>query len=132
MALVVIAEDDDDIRNIMVRVIRRGGHDVVEAADGGAALVAVRKHRPDALVTDIDMPVMTGAQLCAAVRADPDLRDLPVIFVSGTLFPGDTRPADAGATATLTKPFLPRQLLACLEKALAAGHQQGQPPAACP
>lgn len=128
VALVVVAEDDDDIRSIVVRVLRRSGHEVVDAADGAAALEAVRLHRPRALVTDLDMPVMSGAELCAALRADPELCDLPVIFVSGSLLPGDTRPAEAGATAVVTKPFRPRDLTDALEQALAAGHQHSRSP----
>ncbi len=132
VALLVVAEDDADIRSIMVRVLRRGGHEVVEAADGAAALEAVRAHRPEAVVTDIDMPAMTGAELCEAIRADDGLRDLPVIFVSGSLMPGDTRPVDAGATAMLAKPFKPADLTGCLDKALAGGHRHGAPPMSCP
>lgn len=132
MALLVVAEDDDDIRNIMVRVLRRGGHEVVEAVDGVAGLEAVRRRRPDAVITDIDMPAMNGSELCLAIRADDTLRDLPVIFVSGSLMPGDTRPADAGATAALAKPFKPGDLTACLDRTLAAGHRQGQAPATFP
>ena len=77
MALVVVAEDDDDIRSIVVRMLRRSGHEVVDAADGAAVLEAVLLRRPQAVVTDIDMPVMTGAELCRALRADQDFRHLP-------------------------------------------------------
>lgn len=132
MALLVVAEDDDDIRTIMVRVLRRGGHEIVEAADGAAALEAVRRRRPQAVITDLDMPVMTGAELCLAIRADDELRDLPVIFVSGSLMPGDSRPADAGATAILSKPFRPADLTGVLDRALADGHEQGRSPAGWP
>lgn len=128
MAVVVVAEDDDDIRTIIVRLLRRSGHEVVAAADGAVAFEAVRLRRPEAVVTDLDMPVMTGAALCQALRADQDFCDLPVVFVSGSLVPGDTRPADAGATAVLTKPFKPKDLTDILDGVLATGHQQGQPP----
>jgi CheY-like chemotaxis protein len=123
VARIVVAEDDDDIRDIMVRVLTKGGHAVTEAADGAAALYAMRQEPPDAVMTDVDMPVMTGIELCQAIRADARLRDLPVIFVSGRLLPGDTRPADVGATSVLPKPFTPAKLLACLDEALGAGER---------
>lgn len=123
MTVLVLAEDDDDIRAITARILRRAGYDVVETADGAAALEAVAAHRPTALVSDIDMPVMSGIELCLAVRADPATRDLPVIVVSGSLTPGDTRPQQAQATAIVSKPFLPRELVACVQKAIEAGHQ---------
>ncbi|MFF5079403.1 response regulator [Actinoplanes sp. NPDC000266] len=132
MAAVVVAEDDDDIRMITVRLLRRAGHTVEEAPDGQAALELVRQVQPDVVVSDIDMPRMSGVQLCQAIRADPTTADLPVIFVSGSLLPGDARPAAAQATAILRKPFKPAELLACLDKALTSGHEPGQEPSQCP
>jgi CheY-like chemotaxis protein len=131
MALVVVAEDDDDIRMIIVRLLRRAGHTVAEAPDGQAALELSGAVRPDAVVSDIDMPRMSGVGLCQAIRADPATATVPVIFVSGSLIPGDTRPNDAQATAVLSKPFKPGELLSCLDKVLATGHQPGQEPTTC-
>jgi CheY-like chemotaxis protein len=84
------------------------------ASDGAAALEAVRKHRPDVVVTDVDMPRMTGLDLCRAIRADALLKHIPVVLASGSMLPGDERAAEVGASATLLKPFLPAQLLACV------------------
>lgn len=121
MATLVLAEDEDDIRMIAARILRRAGYTVIETMDGAEALEAVREHRPAAVVSDIDMPVMSGVGLCLALREDPATEDLPVIFVSGSLTPGDTRPAEAGATAILSKPFLPRELVTCVQGALGQG-----------
>jgi CheY-like chemotaxis protein len=124
-ALLVLAEDEDDIRMLAARILRRAGFTVIEATDGAAALAAVREHRPAAVVSDIDMPVLSGVGLCRALRADPETSDLPVIFVSGSLVPGDTRPRQARATAVLLKPFLPGDLVACVEGVLRDGHRDG-------
>ena len=132
MATIVLAEDDDDIRTVTERVLRRGGHTVVATPDGAAALQAVREHRPDLVVSDIDMPIMSGIELCRAIRAEPDIAGLAVLFVSGSLVPGDTRADAAQATATMFKPFTPADLLACVDKLLQTGHSKGQEPAACP
>ena len=118
MANVVVAEDDDDLRAATVRVLSRAGHAVVAAPDGAQALQLVNRDHPDLVVSDIDMPVMSGIDLCLAIRADPELRDLPVVFVSGSLMPGDDLPVRAGATATVTKPFAVGDLLACVDKIL--------------
>ncbi|MEU7906904.1 response regulator [Actinoplanes sp. NPDC049118] len=126
-----MAEDDDDIRAITARILRRAGYTVIEAADGAAGLQAVLDHQPAAVVSDIDMPIMSGVDLCRALRADPATKSLPVIFISGALVPGDSRPVDAQATAVLRKPFLGQELLACLERALQSGHQDGQDPVVC-
>lgn len=127
MALVVVADDNEDVRNVMLRALRRSGHTVVEAADGAAALHAVREQKPDAVITDIDMPELTGLQLCQAIRADPHLGDLPVVFVSGNIRHHDDHASTACATAVLAKPFLPTELLACLDRAL-AGRPVTPPP----
>jgi CheY-like chemotaxis protein len=118
MTVLVLAEDDDDIRMLAARILRRAGFTVIETTDGRAALAAVREHRPTALVSDIDMPHLSGVDLCLAVRADPATVDLPVIFVSGSLMPGDDRPARAGATAVVMKPFLPAELVSCVRETL--------------
>jgi CheY-like chemotaxis protein len=121
MTLLVVADDHDDIRMIMVRVLRREGYTVVEAPDGAVALAAVREHAPAAVVSDIDMPVMSGVELCRGIRADPATADLPVILVSGSLTPGDDRPRQAAATAVVTKPFTPRELVDAVGQALSGG-----------
>ncbi|MEV6350358.1 response regulator [Actinoplanes sp. NPDC051851] len=110
--MIVVAEDHDDIRYVLKRSLERAGHRVVVTSDGAAALEAVREHRPDLVVTDVDMPRMTGLDLCRAIRADDALRHIPVVVASGSLLPGDEQASAAGASATLLKPFLPAQLLA--------------------
>ncbi|WP_229074092.1 response regulator [Actinoplanes sp. DH11] len=112
--MIVVAEDHEDIRYVLKRSLERAGHRVVAAADGAAALAAVKEHRPDLVVTDVDMPHMTGLDLCRAIRADDALRHIPVVVASGSLLPGDGRAEEAGASATLLKPFVPAQLLALI------------------
>ena len=119
--MIVVAEDHADIRYVLKRSLERAGHVVVEAADGVAALAAIREHMPELVVTDVDMPHMTGLDLCRAIRADRSLKHIPVVLASGSMMPGDTRAAEAGATATLLKPFLPAQLLALVKDLLRTG-----------
>jgi CheY-like chemotaxis protein len=116
--VIVVAEDHDDIRYVLKRSLERAGHRVVAAADGASALEAVREHQPDLVVTDVDMPRMTGLDLCRAIRADDALRHIPIVVASGSLMPGDNQAEDAGASATLLKPFVPAQLLALIAQLL--------------
>ena len=111
MAVIVTAEDHDDIRMATARCLQRAGHTVVATPDGAQALDAVRHHRPDIVITDVDMPQLTGLQLCRAIRDDPDLQAIPVMLVSGSIHPDDPRAVEAGATDILPKPFLPSDLL---------------------
>ena len=125
MAIIVTAEDNADIRKLAARSLRRAGHTVVETADGREALDAVRAHRPDAVVTDVDMPRMTGLELSAAIRADPDLKHTPVLVVSGSIELHDVRAAEAGVTAVLGKPYAPPELLQHLDELLAHPSRHG-------
>ena len=126
--MIVVAEDHEDIRYVLKRALERAGHQVVTAANGAEALDAVRRHHPDVVVTDVDMPSMTGLELCRAIRADPGLRHIPVVLASGSLLPGDPRAVEAGASATLLKPFLPTQLLACVADLLPPAPAPAVPP----
>ncbi|MFI5495674.1 response regulator [Actinoplanes sp. NPDC051859] len=112
--MIVVAEDHEDILFVLRRALERAGHEVVATSDGEEALEAVRRHKPDVVVTDVDMPRMNGLDLCRAIRADAGLQHIPVVLASGSLLPGDTRAEEVGASATLLKPFLPAQLLACV------------------
>src|SRR3954451_6085794 len=79
VAVVVVAEDDDDIREVTERALRRAGHTVTAVANGAEAWRLVAEQRPDVVVSDIDMPVMSGVELCLAIRGDARLRDLPLV-----------------------------------------------------
>jgi CheY-like chemotaxis protein len=124
MAVLVTAEDDEDIRMLVTRSLRKAGHRVIAVADGREGLAAVRKHHPDAVITDIDMPYMTGLQLCREIRRDPELKHIPVVVVSGSLDFQDTLALEAGVTAIIPKPFVPGVLLHQLTEVLAHPSQR--------
>jgi CheY-like chemotaxis protein len=124
MAVLVTAEDDEDIRMLMTRSLRKAGHRVIAVADGVQGLAAVRKHHPDAVITDIDMPYMTGLQLCREIRRDPELKHIPVVVVSGSLDIEDSGVMAAGVTAVISKPFVAGVLLHQLTEVLGHPSQQ--------
>ncbi|MEU4237440.1 response regulator [Actinoplanes sp. NPDC026619] len=104
MAVVLVAEDDQDIAVIVTRLLSRAGHTVVHRPDGMAAFEQAVADRPDVLLTDLGMPRMDGIELTRAVRAHPDLADIPIVMLSGHLHPGDNHPVEAGCCAVLLKP----------------------------
>jgi CheY-like chemotaxis protein len=104
MAVVLIAEDDQDIAVILTRLLTRAGHTVLHAPDGLAALERAVAERPEVVLTDLGMPRMDGLELARAIRAHPDLSDTPIAMLSGHLHPGDTGPVAAGVCAVLLKP----------------------------
>ncbi len=110
---VLLADDNADLRDYISRLLADHGYEVETAADGEAALAALRAQRPDVLVSDVMMPRLDGFGLLTAVRSDASLRDLPVVMLSARA--GDDAKVeglDAGADDYLTKPFSARELLA--------------------
>jgi CheY-like chemotaxis protein len=110
MAVVLVAEDDQDIATILARLLTRAGHTVLREPDGAAALDRAIAERPGLVLTDLGMPRMDGLELTRAIRRHPDLADTPVVMLSGHLQAGDTAPIAAGVCAILLKPC-PNDLL---------------------
>jgi CheY-like chemotaxis protein len=112
----VVAEDDVDIRDLVQLVLEGLDLDVVAVGNGADALEACREHRPRLLLLDVTMPVMDGLETCRRVRADPELRDLRVILMTGRALRRDVEAGmDAGADSYIIKPFGPIELRELLE-----------------
>jgi signal transduction histidine kinase len=115
---ILIADDNADMRDYLRRLF--GVRWAVETvANGRQALDAIRTRRPDLVISDVMMPELDGFGLIAAVRADPALRDLPVIMLSARA--GEDARIEglqAGATDYLGKPFASRELLVRVEALL--------------
>ncbi|WP_134142977.1 response regulator [Paraburkholderia sp. BL6665CI2N2] len=112
-ARLLVVDDNADLREYMSRILRAAGHDVRLATDGQAALEAARAEPPDLVLSDVMMPRLDGFGLLRALRADPDLRDTPVLMLSARA--GEEARVDGiehGADDYLTKPFSARELLA--------------------
>lgn len=112
-ALVLVVDDNDDLRDYMRRLLGAAGHRVAVAADGEAALALARAHAPALVVSDVMMPRLDGFGLVRALRADAALRDTPVLLLSARA--GEEARVsglDSGADDYLVKPFSARELLA--------------------
>src|SRR5262249_40204986 len=111
-ATVLVADDNADMRDYL-RHLLSTRYEVRTAADGEEALAALRAKSADLLLSDIMMPRIDGYQLLQAVRGDPALADLPVIFLSARAGEeASVEGLEAGADDYLIKPFSARELLA--------------------
>ena len=120
MSAILLVEDDPDIRELVAYKLTRGGFEVIEAADGPAALRAARERRPDAVILDVRLPRVSGIDVCRELRAAPATATVPIIMLTGAVRLPDLEQAyAAGATDYLVKPFSPRELLERVEAALA-------------
>lgn len=126
MTKLLIADDDEDVRFVLERIFSRADFTVYVAANGTAALQVATVVHPDVVLTDLDMPGMSGLDLCQAVRADPQLRDVPVAILSGSIQLGDRRPAQVDACRMLLKPIGNKELVAAVRALADEGrHEHG-------
>jgi two-component system chemotaxis response regulator CheY len=111
---VLVVDDSAAIRKILNRVLRQTGMaigTIHEAGDGQEALSLLKTHRPDLVLTDINMPKMNGLQLLAALKGSDDWRSIPVVMI--TTEGGETKVAEAvrlGAAGYVRKPFTADQI----------------------
>lgn len=109
---IVVADDEAHIRHIVSMKLSNAGFDIVTAADGEEALELCKSECPVMLITDYQMPYMSGLELCIALRDDEKTRDIPALMLTARGF--DIEPqemAQAGIEAVLAKPFSPRGVL---------------------
>jgi DNA-binding response OmpR family regulator len=118
-ACVLVADDDQDILELVTFYLRRAGHSVVIAHDGEEALQLVDQHRPDAVILDIMMPGMTGYDVTKALRDNPETARTPVILLSARAGGADMAHGfHLGADDYVRKPFSPAELGARLQAVL--------------
>ena len=116
---VLIVDDFEDARTLYVMFFERLGFVVDEAADGAEALAIIGARPPDAVVTDLAMPVMDGLELTRAIRGNAETAGLPIIVITGNAMAVNVREArEAGADEVLVKPCLPLDLAALVHKHL--------------
>ena len=120
MARIVVADDDEDIRELVVFKLRQSGHDVVAVGDGAAAVAAVQEERPALVLLDVMMPGMSGLDAARVLRQSPDTAGIPVIMLTARAQETDIEQGfAAGADDYVTKPFSPRELASRVAAVLA-------------
>ncbi len=116
-ATILVADDEAHILHVVSMKLRNAGLEVITAVDGEEALELCLAEQPDLLITDFQMPYMTGLELCVALREQG--KEIPAILLTARGF--DISPdevAGTGITAVLAKPFSPREVLAKVQSLL--------------
>jgi two-component system, cell cycle response regulator DivK len=110
---ILVVEDQEDNRRILRDLLTSAGYEVIQAENGQEALAAAARERPDLILMDIQLPLLDGYEATRRIKADPDLRAIPIIAVTSYALSGDEGKARAaGCDAYVTKPYSPRVLLA--------------------
>jgi two-component system cell cycle response regulator DivK len=116
----LVVEDQEDNRQILRDLLGNAGFDLIEAENGEQALAAVVNRRPDLILMDIQLPILDGYETTRRIRANPEMKNIPIIAVTSYALAGDDAKAlAAGCNAYVTKPFSPRALLAKVREYLA-------------
>ncbi|NQV99962.1 MAG: response regulator [Rhodospirillales bacterium] len=106
MARILVIEDDEPIQQLLVAVFENDGHQVTCAADGEAGLEFASKELPGLIVTDMSLPLKTGWEVIAALKANAATRTIPVIALSAHDSQGDRDAGhEAGCDAYIGKPI---------------------------
>jgi two-component system, OmpR family, response regulator len=117
--LVLIADDDPHIRDVLVFALEKAGMAVQQAADGMEALALALERKPDILILDITMPKLDGLDVCRRLRSHPDGADLPILFLSSRDEEVDRIVGlEIGGDDYVTKPFSPREITARIQAIL--------------
>jgi len=112
MIKILLAEDNELNREMLLRRLERRGYQVVVAMDGEEAIAKARAHGPDLLLLDISLPVLDGFEVASRIRADHQLRELPILGLSAHAMQGDReRALAAGCDDYDTKPIEMGRLL---------------------
>jgi DNA-binding response OmpR family regulator len=120
MSKILIAEDDQDIRELITLTLQFNGFDVSSAGDGNQALEMAQQDNFDLIVLDVRMPRMTGYEVCRRLREIEAMRDVPVVFLSAKGQEQEIREGlDAGASDYILKPFAPDVLAQKIRDVLA-------------
>jgi two-component system phosphate regulon response regulator PhoB len=109
--VILAADDDDDILELVCLTLEQAGHTMIRASDGDEALELARRHRPDVCVLDVVMPSRSGIEVLEALRDDEETGEIPILLLTATvnekeLIPGIEKDGDR----YMRKPFSPREL----------------------
>ena len=120
MATVLVVDDRDINRSLLVTLLNYAGHRVIEASDGAEALCLAHAERPDLVITDILMPTVDGYEFIRQLRLDPTISSIPVILSSAHYLQDEARALNdaCGVFAILPKPCEPELILSTVSRAL--------------
>jgi CheY-like chemotaxis protein len=117
----ILVVDDNEIQSyVLAKTLQSAGFAVNSALSGHMALAMMKESKPDAVVLDVNMPVMNGFEVCSRIKEDPQNRDLPVIFYTSGGADGKAYAAESlGAKAFLTYPINPEHLTRVISTSIA-------------
>jgi DNA-binding response OmpR family regulator len=119
VTVVLVADDDADIRDLVAFKLEQAGFEVIAVEDGETALEQARERIPTLAVLDVSMPRMSGIDVCRMLRSDPATAEILIIMLTARVQEQDVEGGfTAGADDYVTKPFSPRELVSRIQALL--------------
>ena len=116
---ILVCDDEPHILHVVSTKLRNAGFEIATAADGEEGFETAQSFQPNLIITDYQMPYLSGLELCAKLRGEPSTAGNPAVMLSArgfSLMPDDLR--DTNIRKVLPKPFSPRELLATVQQVL--------------
>jgi two-component system cell cycle response regulator DivK len=119
-ARILVTDDQEDNRRILIDLLTAAGFEVIEAATGEEGVAQAERHKPDLILMDIQLPGIDGLEATRRIKGQPALAHIPVFAVTSFALAGDEAKAlAAGCDGYVAKPFSPRALLQRVRETLA-------------
>jgi len=125
--LILLADDEPHITHIIAHKLKRAGMEVIVVEDGEMALKAAIEHRPDAVVTDLQMPYLSGIEFARQLAQHPECAQIPIILLTARGYAVEEEiDKIPSVRKLLSKPFSAKDLLGFINELLGEGNAQGK------
>ncbi len=116
---ILVCDDEAHILHVVATKLKNNGYDVITAADGEEGYEQAQQQKPDLVITDYQMPFLSGLELCAKLRGHAATANIPVIMLTARGFSmGEEDLKNTNVQRVLPKPFSPREVLKSVEELL--------------
>jgi len=113
--IIMVVDDETHILNVLAIKLQNAGFKVIAAEDGADAFKLAQSYKPSLIITDYQMPILSGVELCCKLQNDQQLRDIPVILLTARGFTiSDDDLKNGNIKQVIAKPFSPREVLSCV------------------